>query len=96
MTSIKFEAAQVVAIVKLEPKPWEMGGKSGVTHAAKLAAFGTSADVASITLKSKTAEELTAKIAKFPIGKPAVIPIVEIVPVFKAGERKAAGYELTA
>lgn len=91
-----YKAAQVIAITKNEPKPWEMGGRSGVSHTAKMAVVGNAADVASITLKSKTAEELTAKIGKFPIGKAAEIQIVEVVPVFKSGDRKAASYELTA
>lgn len=91
-----FKAVQVIAIVKNEPKPWEMGGRSGVSHTAKMAVVGGNADVASITLKSKTAEELTAKIGRYVVGKASEIQILEIVPVFKAGDRKAASYEFTA
>lgn len=91
-----YKAVQVIAIVKNEPKPWEMGGRSGVTHSAKMAVIGENADVASITLKSKSAEDLTAKIGRFHVGKPTEVRITDIVPVFKQGDRKAASYEFTA
>lgn len=91
-----YKAAQVIAIVKNEPKPWEMGGRSGVTHSAKMAVIGANADVASITLKAKTAEDLDKKIGRFVVGKATEVPIQEVVPVFKSGDRKAASYELTA
>lgn len=93
---IVFKAAQVVACTKNEPKDWEMNGRKGTTHSAKLACIGPKADVASITLKAKTAEDLVKKVASYTIGKPADIEITEIIPVFKAGDRKAASYELVA
>lgn len=91
-----FKAAQVIACNVQDPKEWTMNGRSGVTHSAKLAVIGPMADVASITLKAKTAEELKAKAAKYPIGKPAEVHVVDIVPVFKSGDRKASAYEYTA
>ena len=94
--SLIYDAAQVVACVKLEPKDWEMAGRKGTSHNAKLAVVSASGDVASITLKSKSADELTKKVAQFTIGKPARIPIKEIVPVFKTGDRKPSGYEFAA
>lgn len=94
--SLVYDAAQVVACVKLEPKDWEMGGRSGVSHRAKLAVLSASGDVASIVLKASTAEDLTKKVGQFTIGKPAKIAIREIVPVFKTGDRKPSGYEYAA
>lgn len=91
-----YKAAQVVACVKEDPKPWEMNGRKGVSHTAKLAVVSASGDVASIKLKSDSAEKLTEKVAKFTIGKPADIAIKEIVPVFKTGDRKPSGYEFAA
>lgn len=93
---LTYKAQQVIAAVKNEPKPWEMGGRSGVSHSAKVAVLGQNAEVASITLKAKTAEDLDKKLAKYPLGKPSEIPIVEVVPVFRAGDRKPSAYELTA
>ena len=93
---IVFKAAQVVAATLNEPKDWEMNGRKGTTHSAKLACIGPKADVASITLKAPTAEALKAKVASYTIGKPADVEIKEIIPVFKAGDRKAASYELVA
>lgn len=94
--SLVYDAAQVIGVVKLEPKDWDFGGKKGTTHAAKMAAYSASGDVANITLKAKTADELTKKVAQFTIGKPAKIAIREIIPVFKAGDRKPSGYEFAA
>jgi len=91
-----FKAAQVVSSHKNEPKPWKMEGREGVNHTANLACFGERGDVASIKLKAKSAEELDAKLKRYPIGKPAEVQILEIVPIFKAGDRKAAAYEYTA
>lgn len=93
-----YKAAGVVACVAQEPKSWSMKDKDGkelqgTNHLAKLAVFGALGDVASITLKAKTAEELKAKMAKYTIGKPAEIPIVSITPVFRQGDRKPSGYE---
>jgi hypothetical protein len=88
-----YKAQQVVACTKLEPKPWEMAGRSGVTHAAKLAVLGVNGDVENIKLKSKTAEELVAKVGKFTIGKAAEVPIFAVIPVFKQGDRKPSSYE---
>jgi len=93
---LMYKAMQVVAVTKNEPKPWKMEGREGVNHSAKMAVIGTAADVASITLKAKTADELTAKVAKYTVGKPAEIQILDVVPVFKTGDRRAASYELTA
>jgi hypothetical protein len=93
---IVFKAAQVVACVLNEPKEWEMGGRKGTSHTAKLACIGPKADVASITLKATSADLLLAKIDAFTIGKPADIEIKEIIPVFKSGDRRAASYELVA
>ena len=94
--SLVYDAAQVVACVKEEPKDWEMNGKKGTTHSAKLAVVSASGDVASIKLKAKTAEDLTKKVAQFTLGKPAKIGIKEIIPVFRAGDRKPSGYEFAA
>lgn len=96
-----YKAAQVVACVGQDPKPWTMRDKegkelSGVNHTAKLAVFGVGADVATIILKCRTADELKAKMAKYTIGKPADIPIIGVVPVFHQGDRKPSGYEYTA
>lgn len=91
-----YKATQVIGIVKNDPKPWEIGGRSGITHSAKMAVVGADMGVSSITLKAKTAEELETKIKKYPLGKPADIAVTEIVPVFKAGDRRAANYELAA
>lgn len=52
--------------------------------------------VAQITLKAKTADELTKKMAVYPPGKAADVEVLEIVPVFKTGDRKAASYEMFA
>ena len=93
---LMYKAVQVVAVTKLEPKAWKMDGREGTTHTAKMAVIGGAADVASITLKAKTADELNAKVAKYTVGKPAEIQIVDVVPVFKTGDRRAASYELTA
>jgi hypothetical protein len=94
--SLVYDAAQVVACVKQEPKDWQMGDRKGTSHNAKLAVVSASGEVASITLKAKTADDLTKKVAQFTIGKPAKIPIKEIVPVFKTGDRKPSGYEFAA
>jgi hypothetical protein len=91
-----FKATQVLAVNINEPKPWEMGGKSGVSHSAKLAAIGPKGDLASITLKTKTADELKAKMALYVIGKPAEIPLEQVLPIFKSGERKPSAYEYFA
>lgn len=93
---IVFKAAQVIGCSLNEPKDWEMNGRKGTTHSAKLAVVGPKADVASITLKAKTADDLKKKVAAFTIGKPADVEISEIIPVFKAGDRRAASYELVA
>ena len=94
--SLMYKAAQVVACVREEPKPWEMNGRKGVSHTAKLAVVSASGDVAAIKLKADSADKLTEKVAKFAIGKSAEIPIREIVPVFRSGDRKPSGYEFTA
>lgn len=93
---LMYKAAQVVAIVRNDPKPWTMEGRSGVTHSAKMAVIGQTASVAEIVIKAKTSEELEKKLAKFVVGKPADIAIEQVVPVFKSGDRRAASYEFTA
>lgn len=92
-----FKAAQVVVVARQEPKPWEFGGKAGISHSAKMAVIGMMASAENIVLKAKTAEELEKKIAMYPAnGKPVDIVVREITPVFKQGERKPSGYEFTA
>lgn len=91
-----YSARQVIACQEEEPKPWEFAGRKGTSYTAKLAVLGQLADVATIKLKAKTQEELASKIAKYPIGKPADIHILEVIPVFQQGNRKASGYELAA
>ena len=91
---IVFKAAQVLKTVINEPKPWEMGERKGVTHSAKVAVFGELGDADTIVLKAKTEDELKAKLAKYPVGKPAEIRITTFTPVFRAGDRKASGYEM--
>jgi len=91
---IVFKAAQVVGCSRLDPKDWEMEGRKGTTHSAKLAVVGPNADVATIVLKAKTADELNKKVGQYTIGKPADVAITQIIPVFKAGDKKAASYEL--
>ncbi len=89
-----YKAVQVVSINKNEPKPWEMGGKSGVAHSAQLACVSSTGEVSSIKIKAKTGEELDAKLKIFTPGKAAEIRIHDVVPMFRAGDRKASGYEL--
>lgn len=91
-----YEAAQVIGAQKQEPKPWEMNGRSGVSHTAKLAVVSSTMEAVTITLKAKSEEELTKKVAAFTPGKPAKIQIKEITPVFRQGDRKPTGYEFTA
>lgn len=88
-----YKATQVLACTKEEPKPWTFEGKTGTVFAAKLACLGAAGGVAEIKLKAKTEAELVAKIAKYSIGKAADVPVLEIVPIFKQGDRKASGYE---
>ena len=90
------KAQQVVSTAVMEPKPWDFNGKQGITHTAKMAVIGSAAECASVTLKAKTAEELQAKLKKYPAGKSAEIEVTEIVPVFRQGDRKPTGYEFTA
>jgi hypothetical protein len=91
-----FKAKTIVAASKNEPKPWEFDGKSGVTHSAKVAAFGEDGSAESIAIKAKTAEELEKKLARYPVGKSAEIVIGEITPLFRQGDRKASGYTYTS
>jgi hypothetical protein len=93
---LQYNAAQVIACGSKDMKPWNINGKTGETHTAKLAVVSASGEATSIRLKAKTEKELTEKIAKYTVGKPAVIPITEVVPVFRAGDRKAADYEYTS
>lgn len=88
-----YKAAQVVACTKEDPKPWTMEGRTGVTHSAKLALLSTSGDVDQVRLKAKSAEELLAKVGRFSIGKPAEVVVTEVIPVFRAGDRRACSYE---
>jgi hypothetical protein len=93
MINIVVKAQQVVACVMEEPKPWEMGGKAGVVHSARLACVDSAGEVASIKLKAKSEAELKQKMAAYTIGKPADIRVKEIIPVFRSGDRKPTDYE---
>jgi len=88
-----YKAQQVVSATRNDPKAWEMNGQKGVSHTAKLAVISTGGDVAVITLKSKTADDLNAKVAKYGLGKAAEVPILSVNPVFRQGERKPSAYE---
>lgn len=88
-----YKAAQVIACTRLEPKTWSMNGQNGTTHSAKMAVLGVDGTAENITLKAKTAEELNAKVAKYTLGKPGDVPIREVVPVFRSGDRKPSSYE---
>ena len=88
-----YKAKQVIAVTLRDPKDWEMNGRKGTTHSAVLCVLGGDGNAENITLKAKTSEELKAKVAKFELAKPADVPIKEIIPVFKAGDRKPSGYE---
>ena len=90
---LMFKAQQVIGCTRDEPKPWTMEGRSGTTHSARLALYGSTGEVAEIKLKAKTAEELTSKVAKYTIGKPAEVPLTGVVPVFRAGDKRPSGYE---
>jgi len=91
-----YKAQLVVSATMEEPKDWAMNGRTGTTHAARLAVVGQKSDTANIRLKAKSAEELKSKVAKYTVGKPAEIEINEIIPVFRSGDRKAATYEYSA
>lgn len=93
---IVYKAVQVLKSVVNDPKPWEMEGRKGVTHSAKLAVFGELGDADTITLKAKSEDELKAQLAKYPVGKPAEIRIITFTPVFKQGDRRPAGYDYEA
>jgi hypothetical protein len=88
-----YKAQQVVGVLTHEPKPWDFQGKSGVTHSASLSLFGLNGDAVSIVVKAKTADELKAKLAKFPVGKPAEVPVTQVTPFMRRGENKPAAYE---
>ena len=89
-----FKAAQVIGVSLNEPKDWAMEGRTGTTHSAQLAVIGPRANVATIVLKCKTADDLKKKVASFTIGKPAEIELHNVVPVFKHGQKKASSFEL--
>lgn len=93
---LTYKCAQVIAATPEEARDWEMNGKSGTTHSARLAVLSTSGAVAEIRVKAKTPEELKAKLSKYPIGKPAEVAIASVTPVFRAGDRKPSSYEFTA
>jgi hypothetical protein len=101
-SSIVYKAQQVLGCTKEPPKPWEMEDerkkgvmRSGVTHKAFLACYGILGDVQNIMIKAKTAEELTAKVARFTVGKPAEIPVIAL-PVFKGDYKVPSSYEMEA
>jgi len=91
-----FKAAQIIVATREEPKDWDMGGKKGTTHPATLCCLGFDGKASNIKIKAKTEDELNAKIAQLTIGKPYDLPIVEVIPVFKTGDRRASGFELVA
>ena len=91
-----FKSLQVICATRNEAKDWSMNGKSGVSHSAFVCVVGMDGKASNIKIKAASAEDLNAKIGQLTIGKPYEFPIVEIVPVFKTGERKAASYEYVA
>lgn len=65
---------------RVENKPWSMKGDdgkdiSGVSNYVDLTVIGTAGAVAVIRLKGKDQVEVTAKLGKYTIGKPAEIEI---------------------
>jgi hypothetical protein len=91
-----YKCQQVIAATPEEARDWEMGGKTGTTHSARLAVLSVSGSVAEIRAKAKSAEELKAKLARYPVGKPAEVVVTSVVPVFRSGDRKPSSYEFTA
>jgi len=89
-----YDATQVIQATKQPPKDWEMNGRKGTIHSAKLALLSASGDVETVVLKAKTEEELVKKLAVYTPGKPAKVPVRELIPVYKAGDRKPSGYEM--
>lgn len=94
--SLVFKALQVICVTREEPKEWEMNGRKGVSHTAMVCCLGNDGKAANIKLKAAAAEELTEKISCLTIGKPYDLPVVEVVPIFKANERRPSAYELVA
>jgi len=93
---LMFKAAQVIVATLEEPKAWKMEGREGVTHAAVVCCLGHDGKASNIKIKGKSAEELNAKIGALTPGKPFDLPIIDVVPIFKQGDRRASGYELVA
>jgi hypothetical protein len=96
MSSLIYKAAQVVTCLREEPKAWKMEGREGVNHTALMSCIGALGGCQEIRLKAKSVEELDKKIAKYPLGKPSEIVIDQVIPTFRAGDRKASGYDLVA
>lgn len=93
---LAYKALQVIAATREEPKDWEMNGRKGTTHAATICVLGHAGKADNIKIKAKTADELNVKVDALTIGKPYDFPILEVVPVFKAGDRRPSSYELVA
>ncbi len=81
-----YKAAQVVSSGSFVSKPWEMPDdkdpkktRSGVSNFVDVTVMGVSGGVATIRLKGRDEKEVTAKVAKLTIGKPAEIPVAKIV-----------------
>jgi hypothetical protein len=70
-----------------------MNGKSGTVYAATVCVLGHSGKADNLKIKAKTADELNAKIDVLTLGKPYDFPILEVVPIFKAGDRRPSAYE---
>lgn len=88
-----YKAQQVIAATREDPKDWNFNGKTGTTHSARLACLGSDGNVATIKLKAKTEKELNEKVSRYTLGKAGEVPIHEIVPVFRQGDRKPSAYE---
>jgi hypothetical protein len=93
---LAYKALQVIAATREEPKDWEMNGKKGTTHAAMICVLGHAGKADNLKVKAKSAEELHAKLDALTLGKPYDFPIIEVVPIFKAGDRRPSAYEFVA
>lgn len=80
---ICYKASQVVSQKKPEVYEYDFkdnDGKQvkGSVWTGVLTCIGAAGGVAEIKIKAKTEEEAKAKLAKYPTGKPADIPLVEL------------------
>ncbi len=91
---LMYRALQVIAATLEEPRDWEMAGRKGTIHSAMVCCLGHDGKASNLRIKAKTAEDIAAKVGALTVGKPADLPVVEVVPVFKAGDRRASAYEL--